>query len=135
MITHFQELFARLGLKRSRGMRTYAFDESIVTELAQQAKMKQVPAEELAADIMTTGLRQLKAGSVLKDHWDSLSPREQQATALTCLGLTNRQIAARLGIGEETAKTHVTNVLRKFNMHGKLEIQTALREWDFSDWE
>jgi DNA-binding NarL/FixJ family response regulator len=135
MIKQFQDLFARIALKRPGRRRTFPFEDLLVAELVEQAKKEQLPADELAAAIMTTGLRERKTGSVMKERWDALSSREQQVTALTCLGYTNRQIAARLYIGEETAKTHVTNALRKFNMHGKLEMQTALREWDFSEWE
>jgi two-component system nitrate/nitrite response regulator NarP len=64
-----------------------------------------------------------------------LSPREQQVVALTCLNLTNRQIAAKLVITPETAKTHVRNILRKFNLHSKVELREALSDWDFSDWD
>jgi DNA-binding CsgD family transcriptional regulator len=54
--------------------------------------------------------------------------------ALTRLNFTNRQIAARLMITPETAKTHVRNVLRKFDLHSKAELRRALADWDFSAW-
>jgi DNA-binding CsgD family transcriptional regulator len=135
MIKQFQDLFARLGLKRPRKRRVFPVEDILFLELVEQAKKEQVTAEELAGEIMSAGLRQWKAGLTLKDCWESLSKREKQVTALTCLGYTNRQIGARLYISEETAKTHVANALRKFNMHGKLEMQMALREWDFSEWK
>ncbi len=68
-------------------------------------------------------------------HWQLLSPREQEVTALACRGVTNRQIAARLGVSEETVKTHVRNALVKFNLHGKGELRMAQGEWDFSEWK
>ena len=37
--------------------------------------------------------------------WQSLSPCEQDVTALTCRGYANRQMAARLGISPEMVKT------------------------------
>ena len=43
-------------------------------------------------------------------------------------GVINRQIAARLGVSEETVKTHVRNALVKFNLHGKGELRMALGE-------
>jgi DNA-binding CsgD family transcriptional regulator len=67
-------------------------------------------------------------------RWGFLSAREQQVAALTCLNFTNRQIAARLRITPETAKTHVRNVLRKFDLHSKAELRRALADWDFSAW-
>jgi predicted DNA-binding ribbon-helix-helix protein len=101
MIKQFQELFARLGLKRPGRRRTFPFEDIVFLELVEQAKKEQVPAEELAGEIMSTGLRQRKAGSALKEHWESLSRREKQVTALTCLGYTNRQIGARLYISQD----------------------------------
>jgi len=47
----------------------------------------------------------------------------QEVTALTDRGYTNRQMAARLGVPEETVKTHVRNALVKFNLHGKGELR------------
>jgi DNA-binding CsgD family transcriptional regulator len=41
-----------------------------------------------------------------------LSPRLEQALALTAEGLTNVEIAGRMGISEETVKTHQRNLLR-----------------------
>jgi DNA-binding CsgD family transcriptional regulator len=56
-------------------------------------------------------------------------------TALTCLGYTNRQIAARLVLSPETVKTHLRNVLRKFDLPTKAELRRALADWDFGDWD
>ncbi|WP_440103623.1 response regulator transcription factor [Streptosporangium sp. H16] len=44
-----------------------------------------------------------------------LSSREQQALALMAEGLSNKQIARRLGISEHGAKRHVANILAKLN--------------------
>ncbi len=67
-------------------------------------------------------------------NWESLSPREQDVTALSCLGFTNRQIAARLSLSPETIKTHVRNVLSKFGINSKSELRHILAGWDFSAW-
>jgi non-specific serine/threonine protein kinase len=50
-----------------------------------------------------------------------LTRRELEVAGLVSQGLTNRQIAARLSIGERTVDTHVANVL------GKLEVATRTR--------
>ncbi|MGQ0841963.1 LuxR C-terminal-related transcriptional regulator [Actinokineospora sp.] len=44
-----------------------------------------------------------------------LTPRERQALNLLAEGLSNKQIARRLGISEHGAKRHVGNVLAKLN--------------------
>ncbi|WP_431784119.1 LuxR C-terminal-related transcriptional regulator [Streptomyces chumphonensis] len=44
-----------------------------------------------------------------------LTPREEEALALLVQGMSNKQIARRLGISEHGAKRHVSNVLAKLN--------------------
>src|ERR1700687_5345593 len=45
-----------------------------------------------------------------------LTPREQDVLALIRQGLTNEQIAERLQIGFETAKSHVAEILSKLGV-------------------
>jgi DNA-binding CsgD family transcriptional regulator len=51
-------------------------------------------------------------------HDDVLTPREWQVLDLLRQGLTNEQIAARLGVSPDTAKFHVSEIL------GKLGVET-----------
>jgi DNA-binding CsgD family transcriptional regulator len=44
---------------------------------------------------------------------EALTPREREALGLLADGLSNKAIAARLGISEHTAKFHVASVLAK----------------------
>jgi DNA-binding NarL/FixJ family response regulator len=135
MIKQFEGLLARLGLKRAAGRRSFELDESLHTALVNLANQEQRPAEEVQADLLATALAQRQKYGEMWKRWRSLSPREQDVSALACLGYTNRQIAARLGISDETVKTHVRNALVKFNLHGKSELRMALEEWDFSEWD
>ena len=67
-------------------------------------------------------------------RWDSLSSRERDVAALTCLGYTNRQIAAKLKVSPDSVKGYVRQVLVKFNSHSKNELRKQLSGWDFSNW-
>lgn len=60
-------------------------------------------------------------------HPEVLTPREQDVLALVREGLTNEQIAGRLGIGFETAKHHVAQVLSKLGVETREEA-AAWRE-------
>lgn len=51
-----------------------------------------------------------------------LSGREQDVTALVTLGLTNRQIAARLGISERTVEAHLDHVRTKLDLRSRAQI-------------
>ena len=49
----------------------------------------------------------------LRARYDSLTPREAEVMAWVVSGLLNKQIAAELGISEETVKVHRGHVMRK----------------------
>jgi DNA-binding NarL/FixJ family response regulator len=48
---------------------------------------------------------------------EGLTPRERQTVGLVREGLSNKQIARRLGIGEDTVKKHLQNVFAKLGVH------------------
>jgi NarL family two-component system response regulator LiaR len=54
-------------------------------------------------------VRQVKA----PESPEPLTPREIEVLRLLTLGRANKQIARELGVGEETVKTHVRNILSK----------------------
>jgi NarL family two-component system response regulator LiaR len=56
-----------------------------------------------------------------------LSPREQDVLTLLAEGLSNSDISRRLGIGESTVKTHVSNVLAKLGVTDR--TQAAVQAW------
>ena len=59
---------------------------------------------------------------------NNLTPRQQQVTVLICEGLTNKQIAAELGIAEATIKMHVTSVFRTFDVTNRTQLASAARD-------
>lgn len=59
----------------------------------------------------------------------TLSKRQADVFALLPEGLTNKQIAERLGVGEETVKTHLKHAMRKLHLSSRGEAATlAQRE-------
>jgi DNA-binding NarL/FixJ family response regulator len=52
---------------------------------------------------------------------ESLTPREQEVLAGAAAGLTNKQIAARLGISDRTVQFHLGNVLGKLGVASRTE--------------
>jgi DNA-binding NarL/FixJ family response regulator len=51
-----------------------------------------------------------------------LSARECEVAHGVRQGLTNREIAAQLGIHEKTVKTHLSNVFRKLHLHRRIDL-------------
>ena len=129
-----QRLLYWIGLRPTPGPRHYEISESLQVTLKSLAEHERRPEHELIQDLFAAGLTQYRSFEELWDKWESLSPREQAATALTCLGFTNRQIAARLSLSPDTIKTHIRNVLFKFGLNSKAELRHILAGWDFSGW-
>ena len=97
-------LLSLLGLKRDSGSRYFELDETLHTALANLADQEQRPEDEIQADLIAAGLAQHYSTKELHQRWDSLSFRERDVAALTCLGYTNQQIAAKLKVSPDTIK-------------------------------
>jgi DNA-binding NarL/FixJ family response regulator len=50
-----------------------------------------------------------------------LTPRELEVLRHVAGGATNREVARRLGISENTVKNHVRNLLEKLRLHSRME--------------
>jgi NarL family two-component system response regulator LiaR len=51
-----------------------------------------------------------------------LTPREMEVLTLVARGQSNREIGKRLYIGEETVKTHVSNILAKLHLSDRTQV-------------
>lgn len=84
-----------------------------------------VPSEALGA---IGPLRPSAAGNAAEeDDWQTLTPRQLAVLALLGEGKANKQIAFELGISEITVKAHVSAILRKLNVHNRLQAVIAAK--------
>jgi predicted ATPase/DNA-binding CsgD family transcriptional regulator len=58
--------------------------------------------------------------------WSSLTPAERNVADLVARGLTNPEIAARLGVSAGTIKDHVSSALRKLGVRTRAELAAAV---------
>ena len=83
--------------------------------------VRRVAAGEMLIPVRT--LAELMAGTGDGTQLvDRLTTRERDVLQLLSEGLDNRDIAARLGIGYGTVRSHLRNLSTKFGAHSKLEI-------------
>jgi DNA-binding NarL/FixJ family response regulator len=99
--------------------------------------LKSLPPEELVAAIriaargdalidpsMTRRLISRFAGTLAPPHtspeMDQLTAREREVLLLLADARSNAEIAATLGVGEETVKTHVSRVLAKLGVRDRI---------------
>jgi DNA-binding NarL/FixJ family response regulator len=124
-----------LGEKENKeSSRVFLQDEELIAVIKDVAKQQKRAEAEVIADFTKVGLNQFQTQNELQDRWESLSQREQQVTALICLGYRNYEIAQTLAIAPETVKTHLQRIFNKFHLHSSKELRLALKDWDFRDW-
>lgn len=133
----------------------YAGDELIIEAMRAGASgyvLKQDPVEEILAAIHTVGtggahfsdtatpqmLAVIATGGLPEDPIGHLTERERDLLSLLGEGLSNRQIAERLYLGERTVKNYVSRLLRKLDFerraeaaafHARLESQREMRRY------
>lgn len=54
--------------------------------------------------------------------YDDLTPREREVLTLVAEGLTNQEIADQLVISVKTVDRHRENMMRKLNLHNRIEL-------------
>ena len=131
----WRKLLSLVGLRPVSAPRKYGLSESMQVTLTTLSQHDGRPEEELIQDLLAAGLTSYYSSDELWQKWESLSPREKQVAGFVCLGYTNKEIAQRLSISPETVKTHIRNVLIKFNLGSRSELRLSLHDWDFSGWE
>ena len=115
---------------------SFSEDEDVFGALAAGAAsyiMKDVKPEALVATIRgVAGGQMVLDGEVAQrvlegqkaahhPETDPMSSREREVLELMALGLTNRQIGARLWISETTVKTHVSHILAKLKQPNRTQ--------------
>ncbi len=107
---------------------------------------KRAAPDELVSAIRAAGRGEVflypsLAGRLVKDYLqrgpageseaqnDDLTPREQEVLTLIAEGYSNNEIADRLVISAKTVDRHRENIMRKLNLHNRVElVKYALRK-------
>jgi len=87
--------------------------------------IRAVAAGELWANRIVTAqaLERLTGVSAREGATDGrLTRRESDVVAAVALGLRNKEVARKLGISEQTVKSHVNNVLRKLHLQSRMAL-------------
>lgn len=113
--------------------RAFSREELLVRKVREMAVSQRRAEQEVYDDIIESGMKVLSDKDKYEDIWTSLSPREQEVTALTCLGYRSYEIAGALGISYETVRTHSKHVYAKFGLSRK-ELRRVLERWNFEAW-
>ncbi len=114
------------------GARGFVLKQATGTELA--GHIERVMRGEIVIDPALAGRVALSAARLQSgEFWPGahlgLTQRESEVLELVVRGLSNRAIATRLVVGEETVKTHLSALYRKLDARDRSQaVATALRE-------
>ena len=108
---------------------TYEGDENVRRALAAGVRAyltKDVRYEDLLKTIRAVHVGETCVPAALLNRPSPhLSPREIEVLELMVQGLSNKEIAHRLGVADTTAKNHVKNILGKLNAQDRTQAATA----------
>ncbi len=126
-----KQFFSRRHKKKKP--RIYLHDEQLFVHVRKIAGKQQRLEQEVYDDIIQAGVKVLQDQDSYTAIWDSLSQREQQVAALTCLGYRSYEIADMLGVSYDTVRTHSKHLYAKFGLN-RQGLRLALQDWDFHQW-
>lgn len=105
-----------------KGVTTQEFAASVRQVASGQLSLHPAAAAILARSF--TDPARIKGGDA-----SGLTPRQREIIQMLALGLQNKQIARRLGIGVETVKTHISRILERLGASSRTEaVVVALRD-------
>ena len=110
------------------GASGYLLKDAEADEVA--AAVRAAHRGELQLDPAVARLLMSSLRGISRDDVSSaLTPRELEVLALVGTGRANKEIAAELSISERTARTHVSNILRKLGLASRTQAALwAVRE-------
>jgi DNA-binding NarL/FixJ family response regulator len=123
-----------LQKKKGSDLQAFQADQELLAAIQEAAQQQGRTEEEVWRDFVRAGHDQYLQTSELESRWASLTEREQEVTALACLGYRNYEIAETLGISHETVKTHMQNIFNKFEIRNRNELRRVLKDWQFQEW-
>ncbi len=126
-----QYLFQALRAGAAGYLLKWVDGQDLVRQLERAAAGETVVDPTMAGRAVSSAAR-LQAGEFWPGARLGLTQRESEVLALLVAGLSNRAIAGKLVLGEETVKSHVRSIYRKLEVGDRAAaVATALREGIF----
>ena len=99
------------------GARGYILKEAPVDELARAIETVQRGEAYFSSDVARVALTQFVRGHNDGPAVNQLTHREREVLTQIAEGLSNKEIACKLGVGVRTVETHRERIMRKLDIH------------------
>lgn len=107
--------------------------DSLVVALRDIVNGKTVVAPTLAPILAKVVQGNVPNSKIEETPFEDLTPRETEILGLLAEGQSNKVIARNLGISDGTVKLHVKAILRKLNVHSRVEAAVLAVEHGLKD--
>ena len=87
-----------------------------------------IPATAQGAEALLRKSRSRRIDALVDAH--ALTPRERQILELTLDGMDSPTVAERLGLSDNTVRTHKKGLYRKLGVHSKQELAALVQSVD-----
>ncbi len=111
----------------------FSVDSQFGLSLHQVSPRERSPQAKILEDALRAEIEQMERKRRYRAVWDSLNIREQEVTALMCLGYSGVETANVLQLSYETVRSYSKRVYRKFGLKRK-ELRAALGDLDVAAW-
>ena len=119
----------RVQAALAAGASGYIIKDAAPEEIALAIRAAHAGEVHLDAQVTSRLLNGLRPRTELSDQLGELTAREREILALVAAGHANKEIARQLVITERTARTHVSNILRKLRLTSRTQAALiAVRE-------
>jgi DNA-binding NarL/FixJ family response regulator len=99
------------------GARGYVLKDAATDELLKAIEVVHSGQTFFSTDIARMALNQFVRGNSEGPQASQISNREREVLIAIAEGLSNKEIACRLGVGVRTVETHRERIMRKLNIH------------------
>jgi DNA-binding NarL/FixJ family response regulator len=105
------------------GARGYVFDGAPSSEFAQAIRVVNQGSVWVQRRVLSMFIeRVITQREGMLYGANTITDREKQVLRMLVAGLSNKEIAAPLGIAERTVKSHIAKMMRKVGVHNRIEL-------------
>lgn len=130
-LTTAQMAAEQLGFAASRAVH---YETASYTATLLEATLDRIPQAVVVTDVDAQVLYRNRAArrqgmlrgsiseTVVTAAWDALSSKEREIAELVAKGLSNKQVAERIFVSENTVKYHLKHIFQKIDVRGRVEL-------------